>query len=142
MKSSSSSKPLLKCYCNDDSMCPPTRPPSVEIDPAQSLNESYLKSLDLSTLALNATRYCTTNSVCMTKKLKKTNGNTWLKYYCSHLSTDSIRDQIIEYRDCKMIGKVNQQDQKLVKETAAEYCCDTQDFCNLHLVPERSITTL
>merc|ERR1712071_637763 len=141
------SKPqLLRCYCNDDSLCPLTthtnnydsynnhnyyyqqRPKQeqqqqqqtpgqaesagsqqqqqpFEIDPANALNRTYLEGLDLKKLETDTNgniRSCSTSTVCLTKKLRRTNGQYWLKYSCDILTKKSIRHQIIEYRDCKM----------------------------------------
>lgn len=138
------SSKLIKCYCNDDMICPrqfnsnPNEKP-YELDQSKMDNFTYLQSINVKELIEKTNgniRHCLSKSVCLTKKLRKMNGETRMRYYCSSLPSDSIREQIIEYRDCKY-NTENKHDLEYVKGTTAEYCCDNQDFCNINLVPNK-----
>ena len=111
----------LKCFCNDDITCP---------------LEQY-EEQQQETGSLDILRHCSTNTVCLTKRLKRSNGTTWLKYFCDQSFLDSLRGKIIEYRDCK-INSTNKYEQKQVSEQA-EYCCDSHDYCNKDLNPIKSV---
>merc|ERR1712071_201097 len=133
-------------------------------------------------------RSCSTSTVCLTKKLRRTNGQYWLKYSCDILTKKSIRHQIIEYRDCKMDraptptptptptpampknknetistlsngeaddnvnndknnnsnknDNTNESDAEMVQKHSAEFCCDSDAFCNLRLIPDKSMIDL
>jgi TGF-beta receptor type-1 len=108
----------LKCYCNDDIICP------------LKLNQNQLKINE-------DDRHCSTNTVCLTKRLRRLNGTTWLKYFCDQSSSESIRGKVIEYRDCK-INSTNKHD-KQQAEKSSEYCCDSHDYCNKYLNPINSV---
>jgi TGF-beta receptor type-1 len=108
----------LKCYCNDDIICP------------LKLNKNQLTIKD-------DDRHCSTNTVCLTKRLRRLNGTTWLKYFCDQSSSESIRGKVIEYRDCK-INSTNKHD-KQQAEKSSEYCCDSHDYCNKYLNPINSV---
>ncbi len=111
----------LKCYCNDDITCP-----------LKLLEEQQLET------GSSVLRHCSTNTVCLTKRLRRLNGTTWLKYFCDQSSMNSIRGKVIEYRDCK-INSTNKLDQKFVIEKSAEFCCDSHDYCNKDLNPINSV---
>ena len=72
---------VLKCFCNDEEMCP-------------RVGSSYGQELE--------ERFCTTNTVCLTKRIKRKDATTWLKYSCEQTFLDGIRENVIEYRDCKV----------------------------------------
>ena len=111
----------LKCFCNDDITCP-----------IKLLEEHQLET------GSSVLRHCSTNTVCLTKRLMSKNGSTRLKYFCDQSSMNSIRGKVIEYRDCK-INSTNKLDEKFVIEKSAEYCCDSHDYCNKDLIPVNSV---
>lgn len=111
-------KGKLKCLCNDDRLCP------------------------LSLVETNEKRQCLTETVCLTKRYRSLkDGTQFLKYYCDDAFSNSMRENIIEYRDCK-VNTSNEIDSKYVRENSAEYCCDTADFCNEFLNPKVSVKLL
>jgi hypothetical protein len=128
-------KPTRKrtCYCNDNSMCTLFSESGIKI-PAEALAQSSILRNDPNP------RYCETNTVCFTKLLRRSNGETWLKYYCDQ-SMNSIREQVIEFRDCRIDSMATEDDIKLV-ERAAEHCCADTNFCNLKLKPIVSVFDL
>jgi hypothetical protein len=160
----------IKCYCNDESVCPEQdsdvatgagkKAPAVAQDNAnkpyeidndflldmnshqreKALNgkkNEPMRLLNIEKL-LNATsgniRQCMTNTVCFTKRLLRGNGDYWYKYTCDQSPADSIRGQVIEFRDCK-INTSNEIDRSHVKDKSSEFCCNEQDYCNVNLHP-------
>ena len=111
---------ILKCFCNDDTNCP-----FEPLDERQSEGRSTFL------------RHCLTNTVCLTKRLRRKTGTTWLLYFCDQSTINSIREKVIEYRDCK-INFTNKLDAQLVVKKSAEYCCDSHEYCNRDLNPFRS----
>lgn len=109
-------KKKLKCLCNDDRMCP-----SYDVVPGEK-------------------RQCTTESVCLTKRYRRMDSENeeYFKYFCDDAFSNSIRDDVIQYRDC-MVNTTNIIDSKFVVENSAEYCCDSEDFCNEYLKPKKSV---
>ena len=108
----------LICLCNDDRMCPPHK---VVSNP-------------------NTKRSCITETVCFTKRYRRMDDSKseYLKYFCDDAFTNSIRENVIEYRDCR-VNSSNHYDSMYVRDTSAEYCCDTGDFCNEFLNPKASV---
>lgn len=154
---SSSNQKIIRCFCNDDSLCPPKQIYSQtsissslsnkNIQKIQTINDDSNVDINSSKYEylnnfLNKTqmkfRYCSTNTVCLTKRLTKLNGEQWLKYYCDQAISNSIRGQVIEYRDCR-INTPNQDDKKYVMKSMAEYCCDEKEFCNVDLKPDLAV---
>lgn len=111
------SRKKLKCLCNDDHMCP-----LYDVKPGEK-------------------RQCVTDSVCITKRYRHLDDkNTeYLKYSCDHFFQNSIREVVVEYRDC-LINSTNKHDSDWVKEYSAEYCCDSEDFCNEFLNPQNAVS--
>ena len=68
----------LKCLCNDDRMCPPY------------------------SVAAGERRHCTTHSVCLTKRYRRLDKPhaEYYRYLCDDNFSNSIRDTVIDYRDC------------------------------------------
>jgi hypothetical protein len=160
----------IKCYCNDESVCPEQdsdvatgagkKAPAVAQDNAnkpyeidndflldmnshqreKALNGNKNEPMRLLNIEklLNATsgniRQCMTNTVCFTKRLLRGNGDYWYKYTCDQSPADSIRGQVIEFRDCK-INTSNEIDRSHVKDKSSEFCCNEQDYCNVNLHP-------
>ena len=72
---------ILRCYCNDDILCP-----------LNKYKEQYLEITNNNNYGQNdILRHCSTNTVCLTKRLRRSNGTTWLKYFCDQSSAQSIR---------------------------------------------------
>lgn len=146
---------LLKCYCNDDVQCP-RQQTTLQADKALGF-ESSSSSSALSSIGLSADqvrqspklaaflerigdttpRYCQTSTMCLTKRLQKNSGETWLKYGCDHSQPDSIKNSVLQFRDCR-VNTDNPQDRATVLNTASEFCCSDGDFCNVDLEPVQS----
>ena len=138
---------LIKCFCNDERQCG-----SAE---SQQYQASNLNISDSSTLVdtqndsdyvqkflankpnLNL-RSCLTDTVCLTKKIQKRTGETYLKYSCDYSTKNGLRDEVIGYRDCK-VNTQNYLDKTHVLSTSAEYCCDDKYYCNIDLNPTLSV---
>lgn len=141
--------PRLICFCNDDQLCPDKQLPRAHSDPHDphiTQNQSYLEQTDPSLLTfLNQTklklRVCESKTMCLTKKLQKRSGEYWLKYSCDHSSLDGLRGSIIKFRDCK-IDTDNLDEKAQVISKSAEFCCDQKPFCNIDLVPKKSLKDL
>lgn len=107
----------FKCFCNDDRQCPKN-------------DINYIN---------NKKRFCYTETVCLTKKYHRTyDGKKILKYFCDEELHNSIRKNIIEYRDC-LVNSSNPSDSEFVEKNSAEYCCNSGDFCNEFLEPIKYI---
>lgn len=107
----------LKCFCNDEALCPSV----------WTLPDGTSK------------RFCTTDTVCMTTRYERADdGEQFLRYFCNKELYDSIRQTIIQYRDCK-INAATADEVDYIREHSAEYCCDSGDFCNEVLDPTKSI---
>jgi TGF-beta receptor type-1 len=117
---------ILRCYCNDEILCP-----------VKKYLEQKLEITNTNNSQDDIIRHCSTNTVCLTKRLRRLNGTTWLKYFCDQSSSESIRSKVIEYRDCK-INSTNKHD-KQQAEKSSEYCCDSHDYCNKYLNPINSV---
>ena len=117
---------ILRCYCNDEILCPVKKYLKQKLEITNTNNSQD-----------DIIRHCSTNTVCLTKRLRRLNGTTWLKYFCDQSSSESIRGKVIEYRDCK-INSTNKHD-KQQAEKSSEYCCDSHDYCNKYLNPINSV---
>lgn len=104
----------LKCFCNDDTMCP------------------------LHEVVADGKRFCESETVCITKRYLTADQLEFNKYFCDDAFAGSVRKTIINYRDCK-VNTNNKADLEHVLENSAEYCCDDGDFCNEFLKPKRFI---
>lgn len=152
----------IKCYCNDNSLCPKSPNTNSATSEWQDdnfnpfdLNSEFYRSIkstpnkDSKTIDIDklikATngniRHCVTNTVCLTKRLIRKNGEFRHKYYCDQSSANSIRGKVVEYRDCKINTPILS-DQILVKEKSAEFCCNEREYCNLNLYPEVAVRDL
>ena len=140
----------LKCLCNDPHMCPKnyrlSRLSAEDTKYIQSLQEAYANRsvqhnpTQLPELNFDDLRFCTTESVCITKRLKMKNGSTYLKFICDHSLNSSLRNGIIEFRDCKL-NTASETDRELVLKKN-EHCCDESNFCNALLNPTKFATDL
>lgn len=108
------SKKKLICLCNDDQYCP------------QNIERP------------NEPRHCVTQSVCFTKRFRNQDGSDYFKYFCDDAFSNSIRENVIEYRDC-LVNTTNKADLAFVTTNSAEFCCDSEDFCNEFLIPQTSV---
>lgn len=135
---------LIKCFCNDDIQCPPrssstSKNPLVDEDALK--NPKLVSFLSQNKIEASASRFCLSETKCVTKRLQKRSGQTWLKYNCDQSMPESIRDKVIEYRDCR-IHTDNMIDRTFVLENSPEYCCDNGDYCNVDLEPKRWVKDL
>ena len=149
----------IKCYCNDNSLCPKEseslidplilqqqqqqqqeltgKREAFEIDNDFLLNLNAHLSVDIDKLVNqtnNNLRHCVTSTVCVTKRIVRSNGQHWNKYYCDQSAADSIRGKVLEYRDCK-INTPHEADRLHVEKTSSEYCCNEREYCNVNLHP-------
>jgi TGF-beta receptor type-1 len=136
----------LKCFCNDDNVCiKDGLSADVDSQLAKELVANSFKQRDdhaydstqSAAEQIKKLKHCYTHTVCITKRLRRPDGSTWLKYYCDPSPIDSIRENVIEFRDCK-INSTSNIDKKYVLESA-EHCCNDADFCNLKLTPNISV---
>lgn len=144
---------LLKCYCNDDIQCPrepasPKRLSGALVPSSSSISSENMGQypklasfIEKHQLVDEPARYCHTSSMCMTKRLQKYTGETLLRYYCDQSLPDSIKSDVIQYRDCR-VDTLVESDRKLVMSTSSEFCCNSEDFCNVDLAPVRSTKDL
>ena len=146
----------LKCYCNDESLCPADEQDNkfdyefdnnfmLELNSEQRKYKSAPTRLINIEKLLNATqshlRHCVTNTVCLTKRVLRGNGDYWYKYSCDQSAANSIRGQVIEYRDCK-VNTPNAFDRAHVIDKSPEFCCNEREYCNLNLHPLVSVRDL
>lgn len=141
---------LIKCFCNDDIQCGSQAvadqshkdhlnltitDASVLVDTPSDLEYVHKFLSNRTNLKF---RSCYTNTVCMTKKILRRSGDTYLKYYCDYSTLNGLRDEVIAFRDCK-INTQNYDDKAHVLSNAHEYCCDERAYCNIDLEPAKSI---
>lgn len=147
--SNSNQRRLIKCYCNDEFQCPrqtssttSTKPSSLnnrrQNPPASSSwlssDEKLAVLLERNHMSDTAPRYCQTSTMCVTKRLQKYSGETWLKYGCDMSQPDSIKSNVIDFRDCR-VHTSNEHDRQFVLANSAEFCCNADDYCNVELAP-------
>jgi hypothetical protein len=82
--------------------------------------------------------YCISQSVCMTKRVKAWDNptKTSLKYYCGENPYNSVRAEIIRFRDCLLNTNNQAEYNSVIME--AEHCCYDSDMCNRSLNPNVS----
>lgn len=152
---SSSSRRMIKCYCNDDIQCP--RAAASSSTSSSSMTQKSRSGGGVSLVATSEelsanralaelvgggeARVCQTATVCVTKRLERTSGETWLRYGCDQSQPGSIKGSIIEYRDC-LVHTGSPADRDYVMANAAEHCCSHADFCNVELEPRRAAKDL
>lgn len=134
----------IKCFCNDDLCGVPSKQSNTggsatAIGASQST--SYPPHLAEFLIKHPSLKYrtCQTETACMTKRYKRPDSTYYYKYYCDHHSQptgiNSIRHQVIAYRDCRVDSLALPAEREHVLDASAEHCCSDQDFCNVLLKP-------
>lgn len=159
--SNNNGRRMIKCYCNDDLQCPPSQqqqqqPQSQQFQKSRSQSSQSQSQWSVSDASQyenlasfmsrrggdkSPPRYCQTSTMCLTKRLQKHNGETWLKYSCDQSLPESIKGAIIEYRDC-LVRTQSAADRDYVVKNSAEFCCNHEDFCNVDLAPNVAVKDL
>ena len=128
---------LIKCYCNDDALCPRQNPSNTRrtgsgTDSAAGVSQpdrNLVAMLERNRMSDAEPRYCQTSTMCVTKRLEKYSGETWLKYGCDNSQPDSIKSTVLRFRDCRIDATNNEADRALALKNS-EFCCDSGDYCN------------
>lgn len=123
------SRKMIKCFCNDEIQCGDDL--SVELEDSAA-DQAYLNKF-LSEHSDLKMRVCETETVCMTRKIKL-GDKFFLKYSCDYSSKNSIRHEVVAFRDCKLNTEI-QQDRENVLRDKFEHCCDDRFYCNIGLDP-------
>jgi TGF-beta receptor type-1 len=92
---------------------------------------------------------CTTETVCLTRRLRNLNGSTWFKYFCDQSSQNSVRNKIINFKDCltavstsrssSSSGRNTNKQEIYNANSLYENCCNETNYCNKDLEPVGSI---
>jgi hypothetical protein len=130
----------IMCFCTDEDCLSSPSQTSTLLGLPQALRgriENFLRTSN------QQFHYCLSNTVCLTKRVLRSNGETYFKYYCDP-HTDSLltlRKHMLEYRDCR-VDSSNAIEVARAHKTSNEHCCLGHDFCNIELQPMHSARDL